>query len=214
MDFEILIFILKSCQQSAIIYCEGIWFIDADCQSLVGIIWRRTIVVVQPTKHTKDTKKTMAELLYPEESYAIMGACFQVYKDKGCGFTEAVYQECLEIEFEHHAVPFIAQADIQLSYRGRKLKQGFKADFVCYGKIILELKAVSRLIDAHRAQLLNYMNATAIKLGILVNFGNYPRVEYERLVLTPGKENFYERQRINPIQAPVGRGKKTRKDSS
>lgn len=156
----------------------------------------------------------MAALLYPEESYAIMGACFQVYKDKGCGFTEPVYQECLEIEFEHHAVPFIAQADIQLSYRDRKLKQGFKADFVCYGKIIIELKAVSQLIDAHRAQLLNYMSATGMNLGILVNFGHYPRVEYERLVLTPGKENFYQQQRMNLIQASIGRGKKTRKESS
>jgi len=136
----------------------------------------------------------MAILLYPDESYAIMGACFQVYKNKGCAFTEPVYQECLEIEFEHRYIPFVAQAAIKLSYRDRELKQDFRADFVCYDKIIIELKAVSQLIGVHRAQLLNYLSATGMKLGILVNFGHYPKIEYERLILTPGKESFYEQE--------------------
>ena len=149
----------------------------------------------------------MVELLYPEESYAIMGACFQVYKDKGCGFTEPVYQECLEIEFEHREIPFLAQAELQLFYRDRELKHGFKADLVCYGKIIVELKAVSKLIGDHRAQLLNYLSATGMKSGILINFGHYPKLEYERLILTPGKKNFYEQQGINSIRTPAS-GKK------
>lgn len=125
-----------------------------------------------------------SKLIYPEESYAIIGACFNVYNDKGCGFLEGVFQECLEIEFEHLQIPFIAQKEFRLTYRGRTLRQTFKADFVCHEKIIVEIKAVSQLVDEHRAQLLNYLNATGSQLGMLVNFGHYPRLEYERLVLT------------------------------
>jgi len=126
----------------------------------------------------------MAKLIYPDESYAIMGACFNVYKDKGCGFTEPVYQECLEIELDYQKIPFRAQQRMKLTYRGRELKKKFKPDFICYEKIIVELKAVSQLIDEHRAQMINYLNATGMELGLLVNFGHYPKVEYERLVLT------------------------------
>lgn len=123
-------------------------------------------------------------VIYPEECYAIVGACFAVYKDKGCGFLEAIYQECVEIEFEHRRLPFERQVELAVSYRGRTLKQPFFADFVCYGKIIVEIKAVSALTDAHRAQLLNYLSATGFELGLLVNFGHYPKLEYERIVNT------------------------------
>jgi len=123
-------------------------------------------------------------VIYKEESYAIIGACFNVYKDKGCGFSEPLYQECLEIELEHLKIPFVPQAQLQLEYRGRILKQRFQPDFICYGKIILEIKAVSALTDEHRAQVLNYLNATSYELGLLVNFGSYPKVEYERLANT------------------------------
>lgn len=126
----------------------------------------------------------MAKLIYPDESYAIMGACFNVYKEKGCGFTEPIYQECVEIELEFLKIPFLAQPELKLTYRDRELKKFFKPDFICYDKIILELKAVSNLIDEHSAQILNYLNATGMQLGILVNFGHFPKVEYERLVLT------------------------------
>jgi len=127
-------------------------------------------------------------ILYPEESYAIVGASFNVYNEKGCGFLEDVYQECLEIEFEHLHIPFTAQKEFRLTNRGRTLRKTFKADFVCHEKIILELKAVSALADEHRAQLLNYLNASGCKLGMLVNFGHYPRLEYERLVLNDDKK--------------------------
>ena len=120
----------------------------------------------------------MSGLIYPEESYKIIGACFNVYKEKGCGFTEPVYQECLEIELEHQEIQFEAQ---------KKLKQTFKPDFICYEKIVLEIKAVANLVDVHRAQLLNYLNATEMKLGLLINFGHYPKLEYERLILTRDK---------------------------
>ncbi len=129
----------------------------------------------------------MTGLIYPEESYEIVGACFNVYKEKGCGFTEPVYQECLEIELEYQEIPFEAQKKLKLAYRGRELKQTFKPDFICYGKIVMEIKAVANLIDKHRAQLLNYLNATEMKLGLLVNFGHYPKVEHERLILTRDK---------------------------
>ena len=126
----------------------------------------------------------MSGLIYPEESYKIIGACFNVYKEKGCGFTEPVYQECLEIELEHQEIQFEAQKKLKLIYRGKELEKTFKSDFICYNKLIVEIKAVSNLINEHRVQLLNYLNATKMKLGLLVNFGHYPKLEYQRLILT------------------------------
>jgi GxxExxY protein len=123
-----------------------------------------------------------AELLYKDESYAIIGACFAVYKEKGCGFLEPVYDECLEIEFESQRIPFLAKAPQTLRYRDRTLVQTFTPDFICYDRIIVEIKAVSALVDEHRAQLLNYLSATGCELGLLVNFGHYPKMEYERLI--------------------------------
>lgn len=123
-----------------------------------------------------------AELIYKDESYAIIGACFALYKEKGCGFLEPVYHECLEVEFEFQRIPFLSKPAQSLQYRGRTLVQTFNPDFVCYDKIILEIKAVSVLTDEHRAQLLNYLSATGCKLGLLINFGHYPRLEYERLL--------------------------------
>jgi GxxExxY protein len=125
----------------------------------------------------------MGKLLYEEETYKILGACFEVYKEKGCGFLEGVYQECLEIELAHLGIPFVAQHEIQLTYRGRALKQRYKADLLCFDKVIVEIKAVSALVDEHRAQILNYLNATGIRLGLLVNFGHHPKVEHERFVI-------------------------------
>ena len=124
----------------------------------------------------------MAEIVFKEESYRIMGACFEVYKEKGCGFLEAVYQECLEIEFEMQGVLFVPQAQLALNYKGRPLKQWYVPDFICYGKIIVEIKALRELGDEHRAQVHNYLKATGHKLGLLVNFGHHPQVEYERIV--------------------------------
>lgn len=124
------------------------------------------------------------QIIYKEESYAIVGGCLAVYRDKGCGFLEPVYQECMEIEFEHLKTPAVPKPKLELSYRGRVLHHTYEPDFICYGKIILELKAVSALADEHRAQVLNYLNATAFQLGLLVNFGHYPGLEYERIANT------------------------------
>ena len=130
------------------------------------------------------TRISMTEIIYKNESYAIIGACFEVYNEKGCGFLEPVYQECLGIEFEHQRIPAIAKPSLTLSYRGRTLKQSYEPDYVCFEKIIVELKAVSFLTDEHRAQLLNYLHATGFELGLLVNFGHYPGLEYERIAKT------------------------------
>jgi len=129
----------------------------------------------------------MADLIYKDECFKIIGACFEVYNDKGCGFLESVYQECLEIEHEYQQIPFVPQQALRLFYREKELKQKFIPDFICYGKIILEIKAVSKLTDEHRAQVINYLNATGFELGLLVNFGGHPKLEWERLVHTVKK---------------------------
>ena len=125
----------------------------------------------------------MPSIIHKLESYEIMGACFEVYKEKGSGFVESVYQECLEIELGLKNIPFKAQQELALTYKGRPLKSKFKPDFICYDKIVLEIKSVSGLTDEHRAQVQNYLRATGLKLGLLVNFGHYPKVEYERIAL-------------------------------
>jgi GxxExxY protein len=125
----------------------------------------------------------VVELIHEEETYAIRGAVFEVYKEMGCGFLEAVYQECLERELTRRNVPFVSQRELTLAYKGERLPQTYKADLVCFGTIIVELKAVKQLAPEHKAQLLNYLKASGLKLGLLVNFGSYPKAEIERMVL-------------------------------
>jgi len=140
-----------------------------------------------------------ADLIYPEESYKIMGACYAVYAAMGCGFLEAVYHECLEIEFEHRGIPFTSQPELRLTYRDRILRHGYFPDMICYGKIVLELKAIANLSDEHQAQLLNYLHASKLQLGILLNFGHYPKIEYERIALTEiGRAEAF--QRTSPLR--------------
>ncbi len=128
-------------------------------------------------------KKMMNEMIYQDEVYKIQGAIFEVYKTMGTGYVEPVYQECLEKELAIRGIPFVAQQEIKLSYKGEPLQHFYKADVVCYGKIILELKAVSTLLPEHSAQLFNYLTATKMRLGLLVNFNHYPGAEVKRIVL-------------------------------
>jgi GxxExxY protein len=93
-----------------------------------------------------------------------------------------VYQECLEIEFEYQGIPFISKKPLHLAYREKPLKQSYEPDFVCFNTIIVEIKAVSALVDEHRAQVINYLNATGYHLGLLINFGHYPKLEHERII--------------------------------
>lgn len=120
-------------------------------------------------------------LLFPEESYAIRGAIFEVHKQKGVGFLEKVYQECLEIEFRKQNIPFEREKRISIDYKGTPLQQEYIADFVCYGKIIVECKAVAELLNVHRSQVINYLKATNMQLGFLVNF-NESFIRPERFV--------------------------------
>lgn len=123
------------------------------------------------------------KLLFEKETYAIRGAVFEVYRELGCGFLEAVYQECLEKELLRMNIPFVAQQELKLSYKGESLRQIYKPDLICYESIIVELKALSITTGAHKAQVLNYLKATDKKLGLLANFGCYPKATVERLVL-------------------------------
>ena len=122
-------------------------------------------------------------IIYKEEAYKIMGAAFKVYNSLGHGFLEAVYQEALELEFQKQGVPYEREKELKIYYDGIELKQTYKADFVCFGKIIVELKAVSALDDAHRSQVYNYLHATNYKLGLLLNFGSSDELEYQRIVM-------------------------------
>jgi GxxExxY protein len=126
----------------------------------------------------------MEEFLLKDETYKTIGACFEVYKEKGCGFLEPVYQECLEIEMNLQGIPFQAQERVVLEYKGHSLKHTYEPDFICHGKVVVEIKAISQLTDEHRAQLLNYLNATGHNVGLLVNFGHYPKLEYQRMIHT------------------------------
>lgn len=123
----------------------------------------------------------MVDVIYCDEAYAIQGAIFEVYKNMGTGFLEAVYQECLEKELTIRGIPFEPQKDISISYKGERLSQPYRADLICYGKIIVELKAVKTLLPEHLAQLHNYLRATNMRLGLIVNFSHYPGAEIKRI---------------------------------
>lgn len=122
-------------------------------------------------------------LIYQNESYAIRGAAMRVYNLLGCGFLEAVYQEALEIELDKRHIPYEREKELEIYYDGIRLGKKYVADFVCYDKIILELKAVKELDDSHRSQIYNYLKATGFKLGFLINFGKYDELQIERRVL-------------------------------
>ena len=122
-------------------------------------------------------------LVYPNESYAIRGAAMRVYNVLGSGFLEAVYQEALEIELEKRHIPYEKEKELEIYYDDIKLGKKYVADFVCYDKIILELKAVKELDDSHRSQIYNYLKATGFKLGFLINYGKYDELQIERRVL-------------------------------
>jgi GxxExxY protein len=123
------------------------------------------------------------KILYPEESYKLQGIVFEVYREMGCGFLESVYQECMEKELAAGGIPFESQKELRLQYKGNPLQQTYKTDLWCFDSIVVELKAVKEILPEHRAQLMNYLKASGMKLGFLVNFGHHPKVEIERFVL-------------------------------
>jgi GxxExxY protein len=123
-------------------------------------------------------------LLYKDEVYAIVGAAMDVYNDLGPGFLENVYQEAMEIEVNSRQIPSKPIQEIHIKYKGIILKKFYIADLICYDKIIVEIKAMDKLTLKEEGQLINYLKATGMKVGVLINFGHYPSFEWKRLVFT------------------------------
>ena len=119
---------------------------------------------------------------FADETYRILGACLEVYNELGCGFLESVYQECLAIELQQAEIPFEAQRVLTLNYKGTAIDKKYAVDFLCFGNVVIEIKAVPRLIGEHRPQALNYLHAGDFDVGLLVNFGHYPKLEYDRFL--------------------------------
>jgi GxxExxY protein len=147
-----------------------------DVHVLFRSLWQATLCTV-------DRKKPPSALLLPNEVFRIQGAVFEVSRSMGRGFLEAVYQECLALELASRCIPFQPTPSLRLAYKGRPLKQTYSPDFICFDAIIVELKAARELAPEHRAQVLNYLRATSLEVGLLVNFGCAPRATVERLVL-------------------------------
>jgi len=121
------------------------------------------------------------ERILSDESYAIIGACMTVHRELGTGFLEAIYQEALEKEFLLQGISYVREKQLQIRYKGVALEKHYMADFVCYGEIIVELKALSDLDTVHESQLINYLKATKAPLGILINFGQ-DSLQYKRIL--------------------------------
>lgn len=134
----------------------------------------------------------MSRLLYKDEVYKIVGAAMEVYNTLGSGFLEGVYQEALEMETEQREIPVRAQQEISILYKGRRLKKFYIADFVAYGKIVIEIKAITKLGRNEEAQLINYLKATDMEVGVLINFGSSPDLEWKRMVLTKKPHSIRE----------------------
>ena len=122
-----------------------------------------------------------SKIIYKDESYAIVGACMKVHRALGPGFLEAVYEEVVEKEFIVQNIPYRRQVKLDLYYEGVQLKKYYRADFVCYDSIIVELKAVTQIPSVFYAQLQNYLKCTNMELGMLINFGT-PSLTYKRIV--------------------------------
>ncbi|MHB1108617.1 MAG: GxxExxY protein [Lutibacter sp.] len=128
------------------------------------------------------------KIVYKEESFKIIGACMKVHRSLGAGFLEAVYEEALEKEFQIQNIPFKKQVKLELFYDNQKLKKQYRADFVCYDTIILEIKAVAQIPIVFNAQLKNYLKCTKMELGMLINFGT-PSLTYKRILNSINSHN-------------------------
>jgi GxxExxY protein len=124
----------------------------------------------------------VSELLFGEEVYAIVGAAIEVHRELGCGFLEGVYQEAMEIELADRSISHTPQQPLNVRYKGRTLRKKYCADFVCFGKIVVEIKALDALSGTEEAQIINYLHATGYRVGILINFGADGKLEWKRYV--------------------------------
>ncbi|HEX8524010.1 MAG TPA: GxxExxY protein [Tepidisphaeraceae bacterium] len=125
----------------------------------------------------------MPELLYKQEVYAIVGAAMDVYNELGSGFLESVYQEAMEWELSDRTVPFQPQVLLRIKYKERVLKKTFCADLICFGAVLVELKCIERIGDVEEAQVLNYLKATGLRLGVIINFGDPGQLDWKRVIL-------------------------------
>ena len=121
--------------------------------------------------------------LFQQEGYDLMAAVFDVYNELGHGFLEEVYHESLELELGDRGIPFITRPHLSLFYKGRPLQKHYEADLIVIGEIVVELKAVKTLLPEHEAQLINYLRATRKRVGYLINFGSFPKLDWKRFVL-------------------------------
>lgn len=127
-------------------------------------------------------EKTPVNLLYKDECYKIIGACMDVHSVLGCGFLEPVYHEALAIEFELQKIPYMKESEITIKYKDITLSRSYKADFICFDRIIVELKALSALTGEHASQVINYLKATGLRVGLLVNFGT-SSLQHQRFII-------------------------------
>jgi GxxExxY protein len=132
----------------------------------------------------------MAELLMKEEVYRVVGAAMEVINEFGSGFLEPVYQEAMGIELRLRDIPFAAQVELQLAYKGVPLQKKYVADLICFGCVLVELKALDKLTTREMSQVLNYLKATGIEVGVLINFGADGRLEWRRIVRSGGMRQF------------------------
>ncbi|MDZ4688261.1 MAG: GxxExxY protein [Planctomycetaceae bacterium] len=124
----------------------------------------------------------MAELLLKEEVFAVVGAAMEVHRELGPGFLEPVYQEAMEIELLERGIPYLRKTPLRVQYKMRTLQKEYEADLVCYGQMIVELKALSALSGTEESQVLNYLKATGFRVGVLINFGSHGKLEWKRFV--------------------------------
>ena len=130
----------------------------------------------------KKVHKESIELILKDEVYAIVGAAIEVHRELGSGFLEAVYQEAIEIELAERAIPYDKQQTLRIQYKGRILNKEYSADLICYDRIIVEIRALHRMTGNDESQILNYLKATGLTVGLLINFGSTGKLEWKRFV--------------------------------
>ncbi len=157
------------------------------CPRITQIITNKNIqnlcLFVPFVDKTSFADKSMQDsgFLLKDECYSVIGCAMEVHSELGCGFLEAVYQEALAIEFERQRIPFVKEKILAVTYKGIQLSKNYQVDFVCFGEIILELKAVDGLTSVHTSQILNYLKASGLRVGLLINFG-MGKLQYKRLI--------------------------------
>lgn len=146
----------------------------------------------------------MADLILKDEVYAIIGPAMEVDRDKDCGFSEPVYQECMEIELAERSIPAESQKEMPIFYKGRRLKKTYVADLIVFGKVIVEFKALDKLTSRDESQVINYLKASGLEVGLLINFGA-ASLEWKRIVLTmrgPETANLQPKSEENSRKFP------------